>query len=140
MLPFILSGITDQPVVDAVISSSVASASGTSSATASALSSEMVSKVLGYAIAGPSDLTVSKTIGYVLAGPTELTISKLVGYAIVSPKETLDGIATASGKATCAAIGNNYWLATATAHGTSTAQASSMSLLYHPSASVFLMV
>ena len=42
-----------------------------------------VSKVIGYAVTTPQDLSVSKTIFYVVTTPQDLSVSNVIAYAVL---------------------------------------------------------
>ena len=42
-----------------------------------------VSKVIGYAVTTPQDLSVSKIVSYAVVTPQDLSVSKIIAYAVL---------------------------------------------------------
>jgi hypothetical protein len=137
----------------------VGTASGTATGSGLSLSAEIVSKLVGYAIEGPTQYTVSKLVGYVIDGPNIfsvskfngyaiqgpdiLSVSKLSGYAIVAGSGSREAIGTTAGSSTAPGISNNLSiLSVAAAGGSSVGVARGVFLETNSgnSATVFLMV
>lgn len=111
----------------------VGTASGTATGSGLSLSAEIVSKLVGYAIEGPTQYTVSKLVGYVIDGPNILSVSKfngyaiqgldilsvskLSGYAIVAGSGSREAIGTTAGSSTAPGISNNLSILSVAAAG-----------------------